>query len=465
MPSSFLAPLQSTYRRTTASSRQRENRSQLNSQTSSMRRRKSRSPDVRMLEDVTTARNDTGGRKKKKHAASAFTSSEAIGGDDTYDSRGRKPKAKPRTQSIVEDVDVPDGPSASGSTSSRSKRRDRSKSREASHRLSKRTVTPEPSDYDIDSCQFASASGELQQLKAEVDKLRKTLSGAKRSMQNQSQGWFRTAPPGDDEMYDDDDVSRPLIHRKKTCPCCRTTVGYRPIPLFVVKSLASVLEKAKVSPNTPPHATPPPEEDPWAGIFPTANSYLHGDDWSGNGYGDEDEDADYDDEDEDDDYDEDDDDLSFDGYGTPEDDEPYDGPYVHPRWAPPTVHIMPDDYPFDISIDLQELVLLRRGASLQMIDMYSMAYTHGAGIRATVDNMNIIYLGWNIELRPDDETGEEYMEWIQSDMDEHPERWEIEYDHNGSWVAWKLVPPDEDDEYECSDSDYYVEQLNGEDDL
>ena len=99
----------------------------------------------------------------------------------------------------------------------------------------------------------------------------------------------------------------------------------------------------------------------------------------------EDDDDDFDeDEDFDEDY-EDDDDWSYDGYGTDEDEEPYHGPYVRPRWEPPSVHVTEDEYP-PHDIDEDDLRMLRRGATLQMIDMFEMTYTHEHGLCASVDN-------------------------------------------------------------------------------
>ena len=37
------------------------------------------------------------------------------------------------------------------------------------------------------------------------------------------------------------DEPLPLILRKKTCPFCRATIRSRPLPLFILKSLLSVL--------------------------------------------------------------------------------------------------------------------------------------------------------------------------------------------------------------------------------
>ena len=252
-------------------------------------------------------------------------------------------------------------------------------------------------------------------------------------------------------MYDEDEPDA-LIHRKKTCPCCRTVVSSRPIPLFVVKSLTSALEKAKAQPGAPRRPTPPPEEgDPWAGIFADPDSI--GDFWPMNEDDDDDDDDDFDEE-----YDEDDDDWSYDGYGTGEDEEPYHGPYVRPRWEPPTVHATADDYPFH-RVDEDDLRMLRRGATLQMIDMFSMSYTHEHGLCAYVDDANAIFLGWNIYLHPEDETGEGYIDWLTADMQRRPERWDVREERHGGWTAWKLVPDGEEQDYETSDSETWAADL------
>ena len=254
-------------------------------------------------------------------------------------------------------------------------------------------------------------------------------------------------------MYDEDEPDA-LIYRKKTCPCCRTIVSSRPIPLFVVKSLTSVLEKAKAQPGIPRRPSPPPTEgDPWAGIFADLETFSEF--WPMN----EDDDDDFDeDEDFDEDY-EDDDDWSYDGYGTDEDEEPYHGPYVRPRWEPPSVHVTEDEYP-PHDIDEDDLRMLRRGATLQMIDMFEMTYTHEHGLCASVDNVNAIFLGWNIYLHPEDETGEDLIDWLTADMQRRPERWDVVEERNGGWTAWRLVPEGNvQEDYETSDSETWAADL------
>lgn len=270
------------------------------------------------------------------------------------------------------------------------------------------------------------------------------------------QNWFRTAPAGDDdEMYDDDPDS--ILYRKKTCPCCRAAVTSRPIPLFLIKSIAVALSKARDPDNATSRSSPPLEGDPWEGIFPDIMSadamWLDDDDDDGydptpfedyaERYGMPDE------------YDSEDDEWPYEGYGSDEDAEPYEGEYVPTRWAPPTLDVSANDYPFD-DISDEMLSMLRRGATPPMIALFEMSYVHQDGLRALV-NGNVVYLGWNIELRPGDETGEEYMEWVEADVYNRPERWERDDNPDGTWTAWRLVREDEDEEYATTDSEAYGE--------
>ena len=63
----------------------------------------------------------------------------------------------------------------------------------------------------------------------------------------------------------------------------------------------------------------------------------------------------------------------------------------------------------------------------------------------------------------DDETGEEYMDWVLADMYDRPERWRVVSDHVGStWRAWKLVPADEVEEYDNTDSDVWADDMDDE---
>lgn len=256
-------------------------------------------------------------------------------------------------------------------------------------------------------------------------------------------------------MYDDT-TPDDLLYRKKTCPVCRTMVLFRPIPLFLVKSLAHALDKSKQLPGAPPRISPPPnpDSDPWAGIFIPDDSSDEEDEggdadrWSidededGNRSGD----TEYG-------YDDAEDGWNFEGYG--EDEEPYEGDYVPARWAPPTMFISPEDYAFE-DLTEEQLCMLRRGATLQMIALFSMSYTHDEGLRAVVDG-NELYLGYNIALNLEDNTGEEFMDWTVADVFERPERWEKEDTEDG-FTAWRMVQEDEDEEYDTTDSEAYLNE-------
>lgn len=262
------------------------------------------------------------------------------------------------------------------------------------------------------------------------------------------QGWFRTPPTGDEDMEEDDpDV---ILYRKKSCPVCRAEVFHRPIPLFVIKSIANAFDKVRqVSPR---RSSPLPDGDPWAGIFPEAVSPYnqHDSDSESNPYYDFDDETDQDYGDSEDDM------WPLYGYGSDSDGDFYDGEYVHPRWAPPTVDVSPDDFPFE-EINNETLSMLRRGATLQMIALFNMTYTHDEGLMAYLEE-NEVYLGWNICLKQDDATGEEYMDWIEADIVNHSERWEKQ-DSDGYWIAWRLIREDEEEDFELTDSEMWAEEL------
>lgn len=245
----------------------------------------------------------------------------------------------------------------------------------------------------------------------------------------------------------DEDDSDSLLYRKKTCPVCRSEVFHRPIPLFLVKSIATALEKSKQ--GSPRRSSPLPEGDPWARIFLDAVSpYENNDEDSHSGSGDSFEDGE--------DYEDADDGWPLPGYGSDSDEEIFEGEYVAARWAPPTVDVHPDDYPFE-DINNEMLSMLRRGALPQMIALFSMSYTHEEGLLAILDG-NEVYLGWNISLKLDDEAGEEYMDWVEADVMNHPERWD-QVNHGDYWTAYKLVREDEDDDYELTESEVWAEEL------
>ena len=252
----------------------------------------------------------------------------------------------------------------------------------------------------------------------------------------------------------DDDHPNALLYRTKNCPCCRAVVRSKPIQLYLIKSLASSLDKAKAPPGAARPSPPPDDEDPWAGIFrdPNLDAYWSTDDDEEDDEDDEDEDEGGEGEEYDEEYD------YHDGYGSGEDEEHYEGPYVNPRWAPPFTHVTPEDYSF-LDDDSEELSMLRRGATMAMIELFHMSYDHETGLCAIVDEVHRVYLGWNIDLHPDDPTGEEFMNWIIDDRYDRPQRWRVLDGRDGSWTAWRLIPEYDDDEYDNTDSEYWVEEM------
>jgi hypothetical protein len=213
--------------------------------------------------------------------------------------------------------------------------------------------------------------------------------------------------------------------------------------VFLVKSIATALSKVNKGAR---RVSPPPDEDPWAGLFyPDDHSYG----------------MDEDDEDDDDDDDDDDDEVlelsDSDVFSYDDDDEPYEGLYVDARWEPPHSSLDPDDFFEDLTTE--QISLLGRGATLPMIETYDMQYAHERGISAYVDDYSQVYLGWNIALSADDLDGSRYMNWIYSDVFDRRERWDVTMiggdGIENAFEARRLVRADEVDEYSDTDSDDY----------
>lgn len=181
MPPSSHTATQSSHRRLTASARQRENRTQ-HTQTSNMRRRKSRSPDARILEEIPAvlmaAESGNQRRKRKSMSSSAASINEPVTQpsiEEVLLDRGRRGKAKARPQtSFVEEGDtriLREFAAPSGNT--RSKRKERSKSRD-NHPRGVRTTTPDPGeDVDVGTPVATFDSTEFARLKREIESLRK----------------------------------------------------------------------------------------------------------------------------------------------------------------------------------------------------------------------------------------------------------------------------------------------------
>lgn len=265
------------------------------------------------------------------------------------------------------------------------------------------------------------------------------------------QEWFRKAPAVDDEMYDDSDPDY-LLRRRKTCPCCRTSVRHRPIPVFMIKAIVAAIAKVKgpqtgVSPNRELTSN---DSDPWEGLFPDDDEEI--DDFGATDDEDEDEDEDIDEDEEEDSswYDD-----VF-SYGTGSEEETHQRDYVFPQWEPPSVIIDEDDYLFD-QLDEGDLNCLRRGVTIGMLHEYDVEYRHNEGLIARDEAYNRIHLGWNIRLSADDENGELYMRYITDDMTSRPERWNIVEDDDGGFEAHLLVREEEVFDYRDTDSDNYME--------
>jgi hypothetical protein len=243
------------------------------------------------------------------------------------------------------------------------------------------------------------------------------------------------------------DEPLPLILRRKTCPFCRTAIRSRPLPLFILKNLLSILAQGDSggAPDSSRPSPPPDLEDPWAEIFPPLRNDSGSDA--------EDDAEEYSDDDYwgpfdvsyDDDEDGDDDPEGLQEYDNTSDDE-YEGEWGPSVWEPP-IHRSATPLDPEPGID----VLLRRGATYGMIELYSMEYRHREGLIAYLDNGMCVFLGWNIELADEDEDGERFIAWCLDDMDIHPHRWTFEGPRRV-----RLVRRDGLGEYSSTDSENWI---------
>lgn len=76
-------------------------------------------------------------------------------------------------------------------------------------------------------------------------------------------GWFKSNAA-------EDEFGPQSVHRKKTCPHCRSTIRDRPIENFVIKEMVHSLVNSGVLEDVSGDTSPPSaaSADPWAGIFP-----------------------------------------------------------------------------------------------------------------------------------------------------------------------------------------------------
>ncbi|KAJ7708896.1 hypothetical protein B0H17DRAFT_1191398 [Mycena rosella] len=320
------------------------------------------------------------------------------------------------------------------------------------------------------------------------------------------QQWFRSAPANDsDDEMDAEANEEFILHRVKSCPCCRATIMRRPVPVFVVKSVVTALRAAA----TAPAEAQAEDADPWKGLFlPDYESPSDDDD--GEGY----ESSEYED-------------MNFVNYSEEDDldgaevelamglgpfpqelarfyesasgseegsasesgedeedeeeaqdagsDDDADVVYSLGRWEPPTHRVEFEN----VSNALWKMQ--RRGCTPRLIMLFNMRYTHDEGLVAHVSSLdavggevtlgrNRLFLGWNISIDPSDGTVEgdpekSYVAAQLRDIRRHSERWIVSerYGFPGRGIvdARRLVPVEEDaDIYDTSDSEAYS---NGED--
>ena len=254
------------------------------------------------------------------------------------------------------------------------------------------------------------------------------------------QEWFRQAPLDEDEIYED--YPGYIMNRRKTCPCCRTVVRSRPIPVFLVKTIANSLIKAKPElPEQSNRASPTvDDDDPWEDLFP--HSDVLDDSYDEDDHSEDDEEG----------YD---DDESGSEYSSGSDEEPL---FVPAQWEPSDVHVRPEDRR---NVNPEELSMLRRGATKEMITRFHMGYTHSRGLVATVngpgDKRSFIFLGWNITLDSDDGTGEDYINWILNDIVDRPERWHVHELDGREQEVTALIPAKDIREYFTTDTEAWTE--------
>lgn len=196
MPPALAQHSNGSTRRSTGSTRQRENR--LHSQNTStgpgsVRRRKSRSPEARVAEEAQVPADVLARRKKRlppiPGTSSSSNPSNAVAlrhaaYEDVGDRGRTKAKPKPRAVTMWIDEDGDDTPIVTNIVqdftrqnavpNARVKRKDRSRSRETTHRHSRKTATPEPMEDEEDHAYTGPlAHAEYTRMKQEMENLRK----------------------------------------------------------------------------------------------------------------------------------------------------------------------------------------------------------------------------------------------------------------------------------------------------
>lgn len=235
------------------------------------------------------------------------------------------------------------------------------------------------------------------------------------------------------------------MDRIKSCPCCRTEIHHRPIPLFLVKDIITAIDpsKQKLGLNIS-------TDDPWSGIFPDENDdeeyeydssdteydLTEGEEEEGEGrdafrYGYWETDSDFSEE-------------EGDGVSSAGDSYEYT--------ASETDDIIRMHFPIRVSPAFASTVprtswampryleLLQRGATMRMIDRYNMRMDPSGGIVARLDELDEVYLGWNIKLPENDHSdGRKFMEWVKKNIAHNRLNWGL-YALNGRNVYRRRIP-------------------------
>ncbi|KAG6867468.1 hypothetical protein C0993_002424 [Termitomyces sp. T159_Od127] len=269
------------------------------------------------------------------------------------------------------------------------------------------------------------------------------------------QEWFRKAPARKDDGVDPDefeDDSSYILNRAKTCPCCRTVITHGPIPVFVVKAIATALDnhRAAVEPRTSMcnRSLSPSSHNPWKGLF-----YSTDDDDVDSIQASEEDEAQHSLEVFEEDLESEtgselevsegletgnkqdtDDDGDGDSVNSNQFYE-YESVDVPARWEPPSI-VNLEVYVFhNQGVAGSILAMLRRGCTFDMIRLFAKSYHYGPARRShrpeiggaplshvIFSRNNRAFLGWNILLDGED-TGESYMRHVLIDMGNNPEKW------------------------------------------
>ncbi|KAF8074702.1 hypothetical protein FPV67DRAFT_593446 [Lyophyllum atratum] len=328
--------------------------------------------------------------------------------------------------------------------------------------------------------------------------------------------WFRKAPPSADDSDIEDDPHY-ILNRSKSCPCCRAVVIRRPVPVFVVKSVATAISNYKAGTGARGRRSPSPDgNDPWKGLFPSSDDdeeadldssgddevyedalgwamqglhaglrgelghqiamnrryMLRYDDDSASGSGSDDDEVDDDEDDEDDDVDG----GSLDGEGS----DTYEGIYVAAQWEPPRATVDPEDYVFrNEGVAASTLQILRRGCTIDMIRIFGIGYSHSRGLVAhlhsleeiwpypdngldggTMPRNNRVFLGWNVQLDEADISGEAYMQDVLNDMKENPARWtwtQRAISRRPAFDVKRLMRVEDVEDYDTTDTEVWLD--------